>query len=687
MLLISLVIGLALGVAAGGNILNLASVRMRLLQLLFLGLVVRYATQYAIEIGITEADTYRLVLFGGGFLLLLIGLWANREQPGLPLAFVGILLNAVVIVVNGGYMPVWEPSVVAAGLSPAEVGSTFHRIVSATGAGGIPSDFLAQAGPLGDIVPIPIPFIRNVISIGDLFLGAGLGFFLFAVTVRTPVEYERAALDAVRRRIGELTLPTEPVAVGPVADASVAVADAALVSAASLDRPQLLGGSSLGAEGQAGTRYVPVPAPQILERVRRHPYVRLALDGSFTALWTGQLVSALGDRIHQVALAFVVFEATDSAIAVGAVFLVATLPNLLFGPIAGGLVDRWDHREVMIVSDLLRAGLVLLIPLAAVTNLALAYPIVFLVTTVSIFFRPAKGAILPRIVAHDDLIPANSALWVGETFADIFGYVIAGLFVALLGSQLPLAFWVDSVTYIASAVLIASISVAPVARVASEKARGLFGSFRELGGEILEGWRFLRGEAVLLANTLQATAGQAMLGILLALTPVYAASLIDTTGLTEEMADRMTREAYGFLEGSIGAGNLIGGFIIGLIGSRLALGKMVIVGYVGTGAMVAALALAGNLPAALAIMFGVGVANLAFVIPSQTLFQRRTPPEMMGRVLGLRFSLVVGATTLAMGVGGVLGELFGAAIVIGAFGLVTVAAGLAGLFVPAVRDA
>ncbi len=138
------------------------------------------------------------------------------------------------------------------------------------------------------------------------------------------------------------------------------------------------------------------------------------------------------------------------------------VPNLLFSPIAGAFVDRWDHREVMIVSDLLRAGLVLLIPLAAVTNLALAYPLVFLVTTVSIFFRPAKGAILPRIVDPDDLVPANSALWVGETFADIGGYLIAGLFVGLLGTQLPLAFWVDSVTYIASALLIASIAVAPV---------------------------------------------------------------------------------------------------------------------------------------------------------------------------------------------------------------------------------
>src|SRR5215212_2078567 len=686
MLLISLVIGMALGVAAGGNILNLASVRMRLLQLLFLGLVVRYATQYLIENGVTLANDLRLPLFALGFLLLLIGLWVNREQPGLPLAFVGILLNAVVIVLNSGYMPVWQPSITAAGLSAADVGSTFHRVVSATPSGGIPSDFLAMAGPLGDIIPIPLPLIHNVISIGDLFLGAGLGFFLFAVTVRSPVEYEEAAIEAVRRRLGELTAPPPLVVEWPAADkdawrqapsagtvaiADTAAADGGLVSQVALERPQLLGGSALQTDARVSqTVYVPT-APPILERVRRHPYVRLALDGSFTALWTGQLVSALGDRIHQVALAIIVLQTTGSAIAVGAVFLVATLPNLLFSPIAGGLVDRWDHREVMIVSDLLRAGLVLLIPLAAVTNLVLAYPLVFLVTSVSIFFRPAKGAILPRIVSGEDLIPANSALWVGETFADVFGYVVAGLFVALLGPQLPLAFWVDSVTYVASALLIASISVAPVAKVVGEKADGLIGGFGKLGSEILEGWRFLRGEAVLMANTLQANAGQFMLGILLALTPIYAAELLDLRGLPKDVQDRMTTEAYGFLEGAIGAGNLIGGFVIGLIGSRIGLGKMVIAGYVATGAMVALLALAGNVPVAIGIMFGVGAANLAYVIPSQTLFQRRTPPELMGRVLSFRFSLVVGSTTLAMGIGGILGEWFGASVIIGFFGLVT----------------
>lgn len=709
MLILSLIFGLVLGMVAGGRLENLASVRLRLVQLLFLGLLLRYATEFAIEGGSDIAGGLRLPLFATGFLLLLVGLWVNREQPGIPLAFVGILLNAVAIVTNGGFMPVWEPSILAAGFPATELGSAFHKIVGISAAGGIPTDFLAQAGPLGDIIPIPIPFIRNVASIGDVFLAAGLAFFLFAITVRAPSEtIEAGEATILRRRLARLRLSPGDAAAAEAAamlNSGALVAtdtpswptgdaferfEGGLVNAAALERPLSLGGSSIGSEGtvrRAPGRALPT-VPPILERVRRHAYVRLALDSSFSALWTGQLISALGDRIHQVALAYVVFDATRSPIAVGAVFLVATLPNLLFGPIAGTLVDRWDHREVMIVSDLLRAGIVLLIPLAAVTNLVLAYPLVFLVTTVSIFFRPAKGAILPRIVSEEDLLPANSALWVGETFADVGGYVIAGLFVALLGSQLPLAFWVDSVTYVASAVLIGSIAVAPVTRVAAAKvagaaaatAMGLRATISSLRTELREGWHFLRDDKVLLANTLQSTAGQFMLGIFLALTPVYAADVLASPTLTD-------KTAYGLMEGAIGAGNLVGGFVIGLIGARLALGRMVILGYVVTGAMVALLPLAGNLPMALAIAFGTGVGNLAFVIPSQTLFQRRTPPELMGRVLGLRFSLVFGAMTLAMGIGGVLGQVFGAAPVIGVFGLVTVVAGLAGLLVPAVRDA
>lgn len=654
MLIGGIALGLVLGFVAGGKLNNLLSIRLRLVQVTFFGLFLRVATQIAIENQNAPIEALRGPLFLIAFIAILAGLWANREHPGLSLAFVGVLLNTIAVAVNGGHMPVWVPAFEAAGFAPGSALGPFHILLPGTDS----AEFLLRAGPLGDILPIPIPFVRNVASIGDTFLALGLAFFLFSSTVRSPVEVDEATAAAIRRRLTSIT----PWRVGTFPGTSVVATGRGMGGTA------ILGGPPSA---------VPISGfPPILERVRRHPYVRLALDGSFAALWTGQLISLVGDRIHQVAIAFVVFYATGSPIAVGIAFFFATVPNLLFGAIAGTLVDRWDHREVMIVSDLLRAALVLLLPIAASVNLLLIYPIIFLITTISVFFRPAKGAILPRIVAPQDLNTANSAIWMVDAFADIGGYAIAGLFVALLGPQLPLAFWADAVTYVASAILIASISVAPVKRVADAAAGAGAGFIKELRA----GWAFLRSEHAVFANTIQAMVAQFMLGVIIALMPVYAEQHISG-------APVVGTAVYGFLEGGIGAGNLIGGFVIGLIGSRIAIGRMVILGYVITGGCIAALAITGNFAAAMALTFGAGVGNLAFVIPSQTLVQTRTPPGMMGRLLGIRFTMVFGSMAIATGVGGFLGFVLGIPLTIAIFGLVTVAAGLAGLLVPAVRDA
>jgi MFS family permease len=407
--------------------------------------------------------------------------------------------------------------------------------------------------------------------------------------------------------------------------------------------------------------------------------VRLALNGSFGALWAGQLISLFGDRVHQVAIAAIVFVVTDSPIAVAMVFVAATLPNLLFGPIAGTLVDRWDHREVLVVSDILRAAVVVIMPIAASINIYLVYPLAFLLTTISIFFRPARVAILPRLVREDELLTANSALWVGETMADVIGFPLAGLFVALVADAVSVAFWFDGATYLASALLLSTLIPRPMPREETPAAAGEPAptGFRS---ELVAGWRFLRNEPVLLANTLQAVVAQLTIGVLIGQTAVFAEHVFGSQGFD-------WRAVYGFIEGSQGAGNLIGGFVIGLIGARLAKGRMIIAGYTVLGLLTTLMALSGSLGVVLAIAFGIGVANMVFIIPSQTLFQERTPVSLLGRVVGFRFSLVFGAMTLSIGVGGVLAEFVGVTSVIAAFGLVTAVAGIAGWFVPAVREA
>ena len=716
MLILGVALGLIAGFLLGGDIFNLLANtrRLRWLGLLALGAIVRFGTEAALNAGIGIADALRLPLFVFAFLLLLVGCWANRREPGFIIAFVGIAANLVPIVVNGGYMPIWEPSLVAAGFTPADVHSQFHTILPPP----LDLNFLLHAGPLGDVIPIPVPIIQNVASIGDAFLAAGLAFFAFASVVRMPDR------DGTGARYGATAStpgsPSRPL-VGLAGSARLPrTVDAAvrgqgiraetglapgLAEASLLERSLFLGGTG---QGLASPALAPLPGefettvrgahpatmigsypgavgrqvggPAITVRARQQPYIRLALNGSFSALWVGQLISLFGDRVHQVALAFLVLRATNSALAVALVFLAASLPNLVLGPVAGTFVDRWDHQEVMVVSDLLRGAIVLLIPIAAVTNLALVYPLVFSVTAISLFFRPARTAIIPRIVGEDDLLTANSAMWLGDSIADIVGYPLAGLFVAFLGAGLPLAFWVDAGTYVASALLIASMAIPPLQRAATAAAETTAGVVGRFAAELREGWNFLRHETVLLANTLQATVGQFTLGVLVALTAVYADEVLQR-GRVDATA------AYAFLETAIGVGNLIGGFAVGLIGTRLAKGRMVIWGYAAWGLCVALLGVAGQLPLAIGLMFGTGVANMVFIIPSQTLFQERTPADLIGRVVGLRFSLVFGSSAIAMAVAGLLAGVFGPAPVIGVFGVMTMLAGLAGLLVPAVRDA
>ncbi|HUR16957.1 MAG TPA: MFS transporter, partial [Candidatus Limnocylindrales bacterium] len=431
------------------------------------------------------------------------------------------------------------------------------------------------------------------------------------------------------------------------------------------DRPVLLG----------GTR-----GPGLGQRIRGHPYVRLARDARFAAFWLAQTISLFGDRLHQVALGVLVYAITNSPLATGLVFFAATLPNIFLGPIAGTFVDRWEHKRVLVASDFIRAGLVLLIPFAAAANVIYVYPLVFLITTVSLFFRPAKIALLPRIVREDDLLAANSATWTADTIADIAGFPLAGLFVAVLGteaSQLGLAFFADSASYVLSGLLIAAVAVAPLIR---DKAAAVGNPVRNFTKELAEGWRFLRGQPALFQNTLISTVAQMTVGVTLALTVVYARDVLDGTLIPYP-------QNYAAIETAIGVGNLVGGLAVGIIGARLRKGWMVVGGFIAMGLATVLFGLTGSVAVALALAFVIGIANLVYIVPAQTMFMELTPNELIGRVIAFRGSLVFGSMTLAMAIAGVLAESVSAGLVIAGFGALMTLAGLVGALLPAVRDA
>ncbi len=642
MIVLGILAGLVAGLVAGGKIGRLIDVRLRWVGLIFLALALRIGTQAAIANGVDIVDQLRLPLYGAAFGLLVAGLWANRAHPGLLAVAVGAAANGIAIFVNGGWMPVWPPALEAVGVAIGDVNTGFHILLPTE----LNAQFFLQAGPIGDILPIPIPLLTNVSSIGDAFIAAGLGWFIFATLVRGKEDPQGGISLGPRRKV--------------VAESSIG-----------FERPVLLG-------SPRGARAAP-PLP-LGARVRGHPYVRLALDPRFAAFWVAQTISLLGDRLHQVAIGVLVYGLTDSPLLTGFVFLAATLPNLLLGPIAGTFVDRWEHKRVMIASDLIRAGLVLAIPFVAATNIVLVFPLVFLITCVSLFFRPAKVAFIPRIVAKDDLLAANSATWTADTIADLAGFPLAGLFVAFLGAgstDLALAFVADSATYVLSAALLAGISVAPLVRDAAPRVGSALRGFLS---ELSEGWQFLRSHAALIQNTLISALAQMSVGVTLALGVVYARDALDGTVIPYP-------QNYAFIETAIGVGNLIGGLAVGALGARLRKGWLVLGGFIVMGLATVVLGLTANVGLALVAAGIIGIANLIYIIPTQTIFIETTPIELMGRVVAFRSSLVFGAMTLAMGLSGIFAETIEVGLVIAAFGALTAVGGLIGALLPAVRDA
>ena len=646
MIVIGLVGGFVAGLLVGGRLTRLIDVRLRWVGLIVLALAIRVGTQLAVANGVEAADTLRLPLYASSFGLLIAGLWMNRNHPGLLAVAVGAASNGLAIVLNGGWMPVWPPALAAVGMTTSDLNVSFHRLLPTE----LNAEFLLRGGPIADIIPIPLPLLTNVSSIGDAFIAAGLGWFVFATLLRGKEDpHGGISLGAGTR---------------PVADSGIG-----------LERPIVLGG------GRGAGLSAPLP---IGARIRGHPYIRLALDARFAAYWIAQTISLFGDRLHQVALGVLVYALTDSPLLTGLVFLAATLPNIFLGPIAGTFVDRWEHKHVLIASDVIRAVLVLILPFAAMVDVVLVYPLVFLITAVSLFFRPAKVAMLPRIVHADDLLAANSATWTADTLADIAGFPIAGLFVALLGTEareLSLAFFADSATYMLSAVLLVGISVSPIARAAVPRVGSAIGTF---AAELADGWRFLRRQPTLIQNTLISIIAQMTVGATLALMIVYASDALDPAFIGNPQNHGTIY--WSALETAIGVGNLVGGLAVGAIGARFRKGWLVVGGFVVMGLATILLGLTSNIVLALVAAAIIGIANLVYIIPTQTIFIELTPIEMMGRVVALRSTMVFGAMTMAMAVSGILAETLPVGAVIAGFGVLTVLAGLIGALLPAVRD-
>jgi MFS family permease len=647
MFLSSIVLALIVGALAGGGLPRLADMRLRWIWVLGLALAIRFGAGL-----LRQSELGVDVPLGAAFLatygLIFIWLMGNWRVPGLQVAAVGIGLNAMALILNGGQMPIWTAAFTAAGFTPAALANDpFHFLLSADSV----ADFVRRGGIFGDVVPIPVPVIRDVLSIGDSLLIVGI-FWAIVYSMTRPNAPTRAAL----------TLGLRPG--DPFANASAFPGG----QAQAVGSVPAVGGPPPLAAATPGGGTVAVP----LERAQS-PYLALVRNRNFSLLWVGQLVSFFGDRVHQVAIGVLVLQ-RGTPLDVGIVFAATALPNVFLGPLAGALVDRWDRRTTMIACDFVRAFLVLMVPVAIEVHIGLVYLIALAVATVGLLFRPAKTAIVPLIVDEDRLVTANSASSVNETLADLLGYPVAAAIVASLAGLIAAAFILDAATYVVSAILIWGM-VVPRQDLTAEPF-----SVRAIWREMAEGWRFLTHKAELLANTVVSTVAQLAFGAEIVCSLIYAKEVLDQSFLPFP-------ENYGWLMASLGLGSVVGGVAIGWFASHAPKGPMTIAGFICLGAAMVGAGLTTSPQVAIALFFVIGVANMLYLVPTITLFQELTPQRLFGRVVSSRQALTFGAMALSMGAAGYLAGVVGAATVLILGGGLIAVAGLGGLLVPAMRGA
>ena len=184
----------------------------------------------------------------------------------------------------------------------------------------------------------------------------------------------------------------------------------------------------------------------------------LRRNRSFRQLWLGQVVSQMGDWFNTIALYTIILQLTGSGRDVGLLLVARFVPSFFFGPISGVIADRFSRQKIMIVSDLLRALVVLgFLLVRRAEHLWIIYVLTVLQLGLSTFFEPAKMAAIPSIVEDRELVAANAISSVTWSAMLTIGAAIGGIITSRFGTDV--SFLLDAGTYLLSAALIASIRV------------------------------------------------------------------------------------------------------------------------------------------------------------------------------------------------------------------------------------
>lgn len=399
-------------------------------------------------------------------------------------------------------------------------------------------------------------------------------------------------------------------------------------------------------------QYLPFRAVLFLSRVldasvgpeRPVGYLELLRrNRNFRQIWLGQVVSQMGDWFNTIALYTIVLDLTGSGRAVALVLVARFVPSFVIGPLSGVVADRFSRRAIMIVSDLLRAVVVLgFLLIRRPDQLWLVYVLTVLQLLFSSFFEPARTASIPSIVSERELLPANAISSVTWSSMLTLGAAIGALVTGWFGTRA--AFVLDSATYLASAALIFTVKFP--ARPVRAKARLTIGHALGLT-DTLEGMRYVHKRPRVLAVLLVKPAW-GVGGAILALLAIFGEKIFPVGGSTSF--------GIGALYAARGIGTAIGPlFARRLFGdTRGRMQTAIGISFFISGLFYVAFGCAKNFILAVLMLLIAHIGGSTLWVFSTVLLQRNVEDKFRGRVFAAEMALL---TLMMAGSNYAMGEL------------------------------
>ncbi|MGB3401104.1 MAG: MFS transporter [Microcoleaceae cyanobacterium] len=388
---------------------------------------------------------------------------------------------------------------------------------------------------------------------------------------------------------------------------------------------------------------------------------------NFLALWSGQVFSQLADKIYLVLMIGIIstqFQQADQSISgwVSAIMIAFTVPAILFGAGAGVYVDRWPKKAVLVLTNLLRGGFVILLPFLlwfsqgiSIGQLPLGFymmlGITFLVSTLTQFFAPAEQATIPLIIERRHLLSANSLYTTTMMASVIIGFAVgdplldfADTVVQKTGLNLPIS---GKELMVGSGYAIAGLIL--MMMKTGEKRKSTETEPPHILADIKEGINYLNNHHRVRNALIQ----------LIILFSIFAALSVLAVRLAE-IIPTLKASQFGFLLAAAGIGMAIGGGVLGQAGHRISHIQLALIGSLGIAGSLTGLAFfTQQLASALGLIALLGIFAAIVGIPMQTTIQAETPEAMRGKVFGLQNNAVNIALSLPLALAGIAETYFG----------------------------